>query len=311
MKLRRATETDVPALVDVTNAAYLVEAPFVEGPRIDAAAVAAKLGRGTFLVADEGTRMLGCVFVDGAGEPGRFGPLSVHPDVQGMGVGRRLVAFAEARLAAAGRQEVEIDVVSQRPELFGFYEALGYAPTGERRPFPDPERLTKPCDLVVLRRRLSWPEVRFSRHRGDFVLDTHLFLDRPLAEVFPFFAEAANLDAITPPWLRFRTLTPPPIEMRRGAIIDYGLKLHGFPIRWQSEITAYEPPHRFVDEQRRGPYRSWRHEHLFVETDGGTLVEDRVRYSVPGGGLVHALFVRGDLRRTFEYRQRQVRARLG
>src|SRR5579871_5848818 len=88
------------------------------------------------------------------------------------------------------------------------------------------------------------------------------FLPRPLEEVFPFFADAGNLPILTPPWLHFHILTTRPIEMRRGALIDYRLRIHGLPIRWQSEIVEWDPPHRFVDEQRRGPYRLWHHEHV-------------------------------------------------
>lgn len=129
-----------------------------------------------------------------------------------------------------------------------------------------------------------------------------LWLPRPREEVFAFFAETANLDAITPPWLHFRTLTPGPVEMRAGISIDHKLRLRGLPIRWRSQITAWEPPVRFVDEQIRGPYRLWAHEHLFEERDGGTLVRDRVRYAVPFDFLVHDLLVRPDLKRIFAYR---------
>ena len=121
-------------------------------------------------------------------------------------------------------------------------------------------------------------------------------------DVFPFFAEPANLQEITPAWLKFRMITLRPLAMRVGALIDYRLKVRGLPLRWRSEITAWEPPHRFVDEQRRGPYRVWVHEHLFEERDGGTLVVDRVRYGVPGGALINWLFVRHDIARIFAHR---------
>jgi ligand-binding SRPBCC domain-containing protein len=129
------------------------------------------------------------------------------------------------------------------------------------------------------------------------------WLPRPLAEVFPFFAAARNLGAITPPWLRFEVLTPEPIEMRVGALVDYRLRWHGLPLPWRTEISAWEPPHRFVDRQLRGPYRLWVHEHRFAERDGGTLVSDRVTYAVPGGALVERLFVRRDVAAIFAFRR--------
>jgi ligand-binding SRPBCC domain-containing protein len=127
-------------------------------------------------------------------------------------------------------------------------------------------------------------------------------LPRPIGEVFPFFGDARNLEVITPPWLRFKVLTPGEIVMRPGAIIDYRLKLRGLPLAWRSEITAWEPPHRFVDEQRKGPYSLWVHEHRFSERDGGTSAEDIVKYAVPGGGLLHRLFVKRDVEKIFDYR---------
>ena len=133
-------------------------------------------------------------------------------------------------------------------------------------------------------------------------------LDAPLAAVFPFFADARNLEALTPPWVRFEISTPSPIEMRAGALIDYRLRVHGLPLRWRSEITAWDPPYRFVDEQRRGPYRAWRHEHRFTAEGGGTLVEDDVTYAVLGGAIVDRLFVRRDLERIFAFRREALRA---
>jgi len=148
--------------------------------------------------------------------------------------------------------------------------------------------------------------LRLGRKDGLFTLETRLFLPHPLETVFPFFADAGNLETITPPWLRFEIVTPRPIAMRTGALIEYRLRLHGIPVRWQSEITAWEPPHRFVDEQRRGPYRAWIHEHTFTESKGGSEVRDLVRYAAPGGWLVDLLFVRHDVRRIFEYRTRKL-----
>jgi ligand-binding SRPBCC domain-containing protein len=142
-------------------------------------------------------------------------------------------------------------------------------------------------------------------------LQSSVRLGAPLAEVFPFFADARNLEALTPPWLRFEILAPGPIEMRLGTIIDYRLRVHGLPLRWRSEITAWDPPHLFVDEQRRGPYRLWRHTHRFTADGDGTLVEDEVEYAVPGGALVDALLVRRDLDRIFRFRRDVLRERFG
>lgn len=126
---------------------------------------------------------------------------------------------------------------------------------------------------------------------------------RPRPEVFAFFADAGNLEALTPPWLRFRIVTPQPVELCAGALIDYRLRVHGLPVRWTSEITAWEPPVRFVDEQRRGPYRLWLHEHTFEDAPGGgTFVHDRVRYRVPFGRLANWLVVERDVRTIFTYR---------
>lgn len=138
---------------------------------------------------------------------------------------------------------------------------------------------------------------------GGFLLETEQWFPRPRREVFDFFADAANLEAITPPFLHFQIVTPPPIEMRPGTLIDYRLSLHGVPIRWRTEISDWEPSVRFVDQQLRGPYRYWIHEHTFTERDGGTLVKDSVAYAVPGGALVHWLIVRRDLRTIFAWRR--------
>lgn len=140
-----------------------------------------------------------------------------------------------------------------------------------------------------------------------FLFSTELWLPRPRAEVFHFFADAHNLEAITPPWLRFEILTPKPIEMRPGALIDYRIRVHGIPIRWRTEITEWQPPHRFVDQQIRGPYTLWHHTHSFVERDGGTLCRDEVIYRPRGGWLIDYLFVRHDVAKIFSYRTEQLK----
>jgi ligand-binding SRPBCC domain-containing protein len=123
-----------------------------------------------------------------------------------------------------------------------------------------------------------------------------------LAEVFPFFADARNLERLTPDWLSFDVLTPEPIPMAVGTTIDYRLSWHGIPLRWTSEIAAWDPPFRFVDRQLRGPYRLWHHEHRFEESDGGTTVIDEVEYAVWGGALANRFGVARDIARIFAYR---------
>ena len=140
---------------------------------------------------------------------------------------------------------------------------------------------------------------------------SEIWLARPIKEVFAFFSDATNLDSITPRSLSFRTVTRQPIEMHVGAVIDYRLRVRGFPTRWRSEITAWEPPYHFVDEQTRGPYRLWIHAHKFESRNGGALVCDDVRYAVPFDWLLHKLIVRPDVERIFAYRADCLRRRFG
>jgi ligand-binding SRPBCC domain-containing protein len=145
----------------------------------------------------------------------------------------------------------------------------------------------------------------------EFTLHAELWLPRPRAQVFPFFADARNLEALTPPWLNFEVLTPAPIAMRPGALIDYRIRVHGVPIGWRTEIVEWTPPHRFVDVQLRGPYTLWHHTHTFEERDGGTLCVDDVRYRPRGGALMNWLFVRRDVEKIFQYRQQRLREMFG
>jgi ligand-binding SRPBCC domain-containing protein len=145
----------------------------------------------------------------------------------------------------------------------------------------------------------------------EFKMQTELWLPRPRQEVFPFFADARNLEALTPPWLKFEVLTPAPIAMRPGTLIDYRIRVHGLPIRWRTEIAEWDPPHQFVDQQLRGPYTLWHHTHTFMERDGGTLCLDCVRYRPRGGALINWLFVRRDVERVFQYRQQRMQELLG
>ena len=128
-------------------------------------------------------------------------------------------------------------------------------------------------------------------------------------EVFPFFADARNLEALTPPFLGFRILTPLPIEMREGTLIDYSLSLFGAPMRWKTRIAVWEPGVRFVDEQLSGPYALWRHTHSFERRGAGTLMRDVVEYREPLGPLgtlAHRLFVARTVERIFDYRREAV-----
>jgi ligand-binding SRPBCC domain-containing protein len=143
-----------------------------------------------------------------------------------------------------------------------------------------------------------------------FRLTASQFHPLPREQVFEFFADAWKLEAITPPWLRFQVATPGPIAITAGTLIDYRLRIHGFPLRWQSRISEWAPPHRFVDEQTRGPYRRWRHEHVFESAAEGTLCRDVVDYDVLGGRVINQLLVQPDLRRIFRYRCERLTALL-
>ncbi|HVY71328.1 MAG TPA: SRPBCC family protein [Verrucomicrobiae bacterium] len=140
---------------------------------------------------------------------------------------------------------------------------------------------------------------------------TQLWLPLPPEKIFPFFADAANLDAITPPWLHFHIVTLRPIEMRTGTLIDYNLRVRGLPLRWRTLIKEWQPPRYFVDEQLRGPYRQWTHTHTFEARDGGTLARDVVQYSVPLDFVAHPLFVRRDIENIFAFRQEALWRRFG
>ncbi len=146
------------------------------------------------------------------------------------------------------------------------------------------------------------------------VVECSVRLRTPLEPLFEFFSDAHNLEALTPGWLKFEVLTPAPIPMQVGTLIDYRLRIRGVPIRWRSRISAWEPPFRFVDEQIRGPYRKWVHEHRFErdqDSEGNEIViaSDKVDYAAPGGWLIERLFVRRDVERIFEFRSAELRKR--
>lgn len=134
-------------------------------------------------------------------------------------------------------------------------------------------------------------------------------IGRPLDEVFAFFADARNLETLTPPWLRFQILTPGKIEMRAGTIIQYALRVHAFPVHWTTAISAWNPPFEFVDVQLRGPYVLWHHRHTFEARGGETRMVDEVNYALPFGPLgraLHRVFVRRDLENIFDFRAEKI-----
>jgi len=138
-------------------------------------------------------------------------------------------------------------------------------------------------------------------------LESSITVPVSLREAFEFFESPYNLARITPPWLNFRILTEERVQMREGAEIRYLIRWLGMPIRWKTEITAYEPPFFFVDEQASGPYAYWRHRHEFKPTESGTIVSDHVEYALPFGPLgrfMHWLRVGSQLEEIFEYRRK-------
>jgi ligand-binding SRPBCC domain-containing protein len=146
------------------------------------------------------------------------------------------------------------------------------------------------------------------------LLEREQLVPRPVDEVFAFFAQARNLERITPPWLGFEVLTSGSVEMRSGTLIEYRLRVHAVPVRWISRIEEWDSGRLFVDRQLRGPYRLWHHRHEFAACADGTVVRDRVRYALPLGRLgelAHAAFVRRDLERIFDFRRAAVAQLLG
>jgi len=148
---------------------------------------------------------------------------------------------------------------------------------------------------------------RYRLHREQII-------GRPREEVFSFFEKPENLARITPPSMGFKIITPSPIHMAPGALIDYTIRIFGIRRRWTTRITEYNPPYAFVDEQMRGPYSFWRHTHHFEEIPDGTRVVDTVEYVVPFGifgRLIHALFVKWQLDRIFNYRAQRIKSIFG
>ena len=145
-----------------------------------------------------------------------------------------------------------------------------------------------------------------------YSIDTEVWVPRGIDEVFAFFSDAFNLEALTPPRVHFHVVTPRPIVLKAGALIQYKLRVNGMPIRWTTRIETWNPPYEFSDTQLSGPYKLWLHTHKFSEADGGTKMTDHVDYQLPFGPIgdvVHKLWVRRDVESIFTYREKVIRER--
>ncbi len=140
-------------------------------------------------------------------------------------------------------------------------------------------------------------------------IQSSILIPRYIFDVFEFFSNANNLERITPSELCIRIVTPGPIEMEEGTIIDYHLRLYGIPFKWSSLISLWDPPNRFVDEQTRGPYRTWIHTHQFTEHAGGTRITDEVVYRLPFWplGEIFFPFIHGQIRKIFDFRKKSIK----
>lgn len=147
---------------------------------------------------------------------------------------------------------------------------------------------------------------------SPYVVHSDQLVSRPLDEVFDFFSRAENLQELTPAWMHFKILSVDPQPVQRGTLIKYSLRWRVLPIRWTTEIIEWQPPHRFVDIQLKGPYKLWRHEHAFVAEGNSTRILDEVQYQLPFGlmgRIAHALQVKGDVETIFAYRKQAVERR--
>jgi ligand-binding SRPBCC domain-containing protein len=150
---------------------------------------------------------------------------------------------------------------------------------------------------------------------ADYILERRVWLSRPRAVVFEFFADPRNLEQLHPAWARPRWLTPPPARLAAGAVLDF--RVARLPGRWRVIIREFDAPYRFVDAQLNGPFARWEHRHRFTEGaegEGGTWVEDRVTYQLPLGPLgrlAHGLGAGTRVRALFDYRDRRLRELLG
>jgi len=170
--------------------------------------------------------------------------------------------------------------------------------------------------ILSLGYRFAFPELNAAMasvcgyvKSGDELFVAEQYLDSPLEQVFPFFAEAKNLETITPPLVNFKIIGMSTPTIQKGSLIDYSLKIHGVPVKWRTDITTWDPPREFVDEQLKGPYSKWHHTHSFEKLGRGTLMRDRVLYRVPLGflgALTTGWLVRKDVEEIFSFRRRAV-----
>ena len=147
-----------------------------------------------------------------------------------------------------------------------------------------------------------------------YELDVEQFIDQPVEKVFEYFSRPENLEEITPPRLGFTIMTPSPIPMEKGSLIDYTIRILGFPVHWRTLITSYDPPHGFVDEQIKGPYVLWYHRHSFKKENSGTIIRDTVRYAVPLGIIgrfLNLIWIQKDLKDIFAYRRKFIENKFG
>ena len=141
------------------------------------------------------------------------------------------------------------------------------------------------------------------------LIEREQWVPRPPAEVFSFFADALNLERLTPEWLHFKVLSQSPGRIDAGTLIRYRLRLHGVPVRWLTRIEQWHPDRRFADVQLKGPYRFWHHVHEFEPDGDGTLMRDKVRLAMRAGRAGEwalRAFVRADLERIFDYRRDRI-----
>ena len=149
--------------------------------------------------------------------------------------------------------------------------------------------------------------------KGSFRLVREQWVPQPIEDAFTFFSRPENLQAITPAWLDFR-IVGTDRELRIGACIKYRLRWRGLPLSWTTEISDWQPPHSFIDTQISGPYSLWRHEHRLVSENSGTLIRDKVSYTLPFGmlgRLTHCLVVRKDIEAIFDFREHRLTELLG